>query len=115
MEFTSKKAIEKAIRDQITTNPRQAIKAMLRIFEYQTLSEQIGGFVKNDNGVGFMVFDSEILTSFCNQYMKKGQLSEKQIDILFKKIGKYASQLTRLAIENGIYVKNGKTWTIAKK
>ena len=114
MEFKSKSAIESAIREVITTNPQRAIKAMLRIYEYQTADEQESGDVNEFNGVGFAGTDSVILTSFCKQYQKYGRLSEKQIEIVLKKIGKYAGQLTRHAIENGLYVKEGKVWVVAK-
>ena len=114
-EFTSKKQIENAIREQITKKEGQAIKAMLRIYEYQTVDEQINGDVCALNGVGFAGTDAELLTSFCKRVLKGNALSEKQLAILFKKIGKYAGQLTRQAIENGLYVKEGKTWTVAKQ
>ena len=114
MEFKSKSAIESAIREVITTNPQKAIKAMLRIYDYQTADEQELGDVSEFNGVGFAGTDSVILTSFCKQYQKYGRLSEKQIEIVLKKIGKYAGQLTRHAIENGLYVKEGKVWVVAK-
>lgn len=110
--FKSKKEIESAIKSQITTNPKQAVKAMLRIFEYQTADEQQNGSVYEYNGVGFTGTDSQILTSFCNFYTQHGYLSEKQIAILTKKIAKYAGQLTRLAIANGLYVKKDGVWVI---
>jgi hypothetical protein len=115
MEYKSKSAIESAIRAAITTDPQRAVKAMLRIYEYQTESEQESGDVSEFNGVGFAGTDSEILTSFCKQYQKYGRLSEKQMQILFKKIGKYAGQLTRHAIEKGMYVKKGNVWVVVKK
>lgn len=114
MEFNNKKEIEKAIRERITTNPKYAVKAMLRIYEYQTADEQADGSVTDYNGVGFAGTDSQILTSFCKQWMKYHRLSEKQMEIVFKKIGKYAGQLTRLAIQNGLYVKEGKVWVVVK-
>ena len=113
--FKSKKEIENGIRNSITTNPKQAIKAMLRIYEYQTADEQNNGTVTADNGVGFAGTDSQILTSFCKQYEKYGRLSEKQMAIVFKKISKYAGQLTRLAIANGLYVKKDGVWVISGK
>ena len=114
MEFKSKKEIENAIRERITTNPKSAVKAMMRIFEYQTADEQSNGSVTDYNGVGFAGTDSQILTSFCKQWMKYHRLSDKQMAIVFRKIGKYAGQLTRLAIGNGLYVKEGNMWVVAK-
>lgn len=113
MQYKSKKELQEAIRTQITTSDNQAIKAMLRIFEYQTEDEQEAGTVEEFNGVGFAGTDSLILTSFCEQYKKKGYLSKKQIEIIKGKIGKYAAQLLRQAIEKGIYVKRDGMWVVA--
>lgn len=113
--FKSKKEIENALKKQITTNPKQSIKAMLRIFEYQTEDERKNGSVYEYNGVGFAGTDAELLTSFCNFYNQHGYLSDMQINILTKKIAKYAGQLTRLAIEKGLYVKEGNVWVINRK
>lgn len=110
--FSSKKALQEAIKNQITSSDSQAIKAMLRIFEYQTEDEKESAGVYENNGVGFAGTDSEILTSFCKQYIKYGHLSDKQIAIIRKKIGKYACQLTKQAISNGIYVKQNGMWVV---
>ena len=115
MEFKSKSAIEAAIKQSITSNSNSAIRAMLRIFEYQTTDEQHSGEAREYNCVGFAGVDAKILTSFCQQYAKYGRLSDKQMQILFKKIGKYAGQLTRHAIANGMYVKENKMWVSVKR
>ncbi len=112
--FSSKKALQEAIKKQITSSDTQAVKAMLRVFEYQTASEQEYATVSVNNGVGFAGTDVEILTSFCNQYNKKGYLSEKQIEIIKKKIGKYAGQIMNQAIQKGIYIKVDGVWVINK-
>lgn len=115
MEFKTKNAIKEAIKKSITENDEKAIKAMLRIFQYQTESEKVTGSASVFNGVGFTGNDAEILTSFCQQYKQRGFLSAKQMVLLKRKIGKYASQLTRLAIENGLYVKHNGVWVVAEK
>lgn len=111
-EYKNKKEIEAAIRAAITTERNRAIKALLRIYEYQTEDEKACGTVDNLNGVGFVGTDAELLTSFCKQYEIKKTLSDKQMAILFKKIGKYAGQLTRQAISKNLYVKEGKVWKV---
>lgn len=112
MEFKSKKEIKEAIRDVITTRPKKAIQALLRLYDNQTAAEQNSGFVTDYNGIGFAGTDSGILTSFAKQFLRKGSLSEKQMQILFKKIGKYAGQLTEQAIANEMYVKRNGVWVI---
>ena len=47
-------------------------------------------------------------------YQQRGSLSPKQNAILMKKIGKYAGQLTKQAIANGLYVKTGNVWVVKK-
>lgn len=111
-EYKSKKEIEMAIKAAITTERDRAIKAMLRIYEYQTEDEKAYGTVDNLNGVGFAGTDSELLTSFCKQFERRKSLTDKQVEILFKKIGKYAGQLTRQAISKNLYVKEGKVWKV---
>ena len=115
MEFKTKGDLKEAIKKSITTNDERAIKAMLRIYEKQTESEKVSATTSSLNGVGFTGNDAEILTSFCNQYLQRGFLSAKQMVLLKKKIGKYAGQLTRLAIENGLYVKRNGAWVVAEK
>lgn len=114
MEFKSKKEIKEAIREVITSNPKKALQALVRIYDNQTAGEQSSGLVTDYNGIGFTGTDSQILTSLAQQYQRKGYLSEKQMNIVFKKIGKYAGQLTEQAIANGLYVKEGKVWVVAK-
>lgn len=111
-EYKSKKEIEMAIKAAITTERDRAIKAMLRIYEYQTEDEKACGTVDNLNGVGFAGTDAELLTSFCKQFERRKSLTDKQVTILFKKIGKYAGQLTRQAISKNLYVKEGKVWKV---
>lgn len=43
-----------------------------------------------NNGIGFVHVDSEIITSFAKQFEERGSLSEKQLEILYKKMPKYA-------------------------
>jgi len=111
--FTSKQSLTDAIRKQITSDDNQAIKAMLRIYEYQTDDEQSNNAAIDDNGVGFAGHDAFILTEFCKQYNKKKYLSPKQISIIRHRIGKYARQLVNQAIQKGIYVKKDNKWVIA--
>lgn len=112
--FNSKKSLQEAIKKQITYSDEQAIKAMLKVYEYQTEDEQTMATVAEYNGVGFVGTDAEILTSMCNQYLAKGYLSTKQLDIVRKKVGKYAGQITKQAIAKGIYVKMDGKWVIAR-
>lgn len=112
--FKSINEIQSAIRSQITSKPEAAAKAMMKIYANQTSDEQNSEVTKYRNNKGFTGNDAEILSSFSKQYQQRGSLSPKQNAILMKKIGKYAGQLTKMAIANGLYVKTGNVWVVNK-
>ena len=112
--FKSIDEIKSAIRAKITSNTDAAAKAMLKIYANQTSDEQNSESTVYHNNVGFTGNDAEILSSFSKQFQQRGFLSPKQTAILMKKIGKYAGQLTKQAIANGLYVKTGNVWVVKK-
>ena len=81
------------IKALLETNDAAVIKAMLRIFEYQTYSEQQSEHTQDFNGVGFSGVDGEILSSFSKQFQTRGFLSLKQMTIARKRMKRYAGQL----------------------
>ena len=105
--FTKTQLIEK-MRKQLEKDD-QAKKALLRLYEYQTQAEKdaVGSYVLN--GVGFSKFDSEMLSSFAEQLLKKKFLSPKQMVLLKLKIMKYAGQLVKIAISKGLIIQDGRT------
>lgn len=111
MAYTTKDSLIKALKEQLATRDNQAIKGLLTIYSYQTSEEQCEGHTKEFNGVGFSGFDSDILSSFVEQYKTKGFLSPKQMNFVKKYMPKYAKQLIEISIktkkivkENGEYV-----------
>ena len=105
MAFTSKDSLIKALKEQLFTNEKRAIEGLLRIYSFQTSEEKCEGYTKEFNGMGFSSIDSDILSSFAEQYITKGWLSPKQMNVIKKHIPKYASQLINLLIVNGKIVK----------
>ncbi len=96
--LTTKKSRIAFLREMLASEIRWAMKGLVTIYEYQTDSEQSCGVTRDHNGVGFTGADGEILSSFALQVNKnrfKG--SEKQLNILFKKMPKYAKQLDSIA------------------
>lgn len=73
-----------------------ALFALLKVFELQTADEQENGETYWWNGVGFGGIDAEILTSFAQQYEKRGSLSPKQRDLMRRKMIKYAGQIEKI-------------------
>lgn len=91
------KARVAVFKEKLGTDPRWALRGLLRIYKEQTPQEQDYEVSAYDNGVGFSGVDAEILTSFAKQYERRGRLSEKQMALVFKKMPKYGSQLLKLS------------------
>ncbi len=79
------------------------IKALLWIYKFQTDEEKNSETTQSINGVGFTGIDGNILSSFAKQVIEKSFLSDKQLQILRKKIIKYENQMVKIsnAIQKG--------------
>ena len=85
------------IRGKVQTDRNWAVRGMLAIYKFQTEDEKHLRETVHNNKVGFNGVDAEILSSFCQQVESGRTMSEKQMTIIFRKMGKYASQLYRIA------------------
>jgi hypothetical protein len=83
-------------KEKLATDARWAVRGMIRIWEYQTEDEQNTQETNTSNGVGFTGSDAYILTSFADQVNAGRKMSPKQMEIIFKKMPKYAAQLQRI-------------------
>jgi hypothetical protein len=81
------------VKQKIATSDEAVKKALLRIYSFQTEDEKIQHSTHHTNGKGFNGVDAQILTSFCEQLLKKGWLSQKQIQLARKKVIKYSRQI----------------------
>lgn len=81
----------------IEINDKALIAGLMRLYSFQTKSEQILGSASEDNGVGFSGADSDFLTSLAKSYKKYNNLTGKQIQYLRRSMKKYAKQLQRYA------------------
>lgn len=113
--FDSRAALVKTMRAQITGSDAQAIRALMRIHQHQTPSEQASHSTHVYNAEGFTAGDAKILSSFADFYKRKNYLSPKQMQILRKRIGKYAGQLVSHSINAGLIVKVGKNYVTGEK
>lgn len=109
-KYTSKKQLIEMFKEKLATNKTWAIRGLMVIYSAQTEEEQFEGSVRENNGVGFVCMESEILTSFAKQFEKNKSLSEKQMAILFKKMPKYANQLLNISLFSGKIVKVGREY-----
>jgi hypothetical protein len=83
------------LRRRLASDPRWALRALLRIYQNQTADEQAKDAAIERNGIGFSGPDAEILSSFARQYQRRGPLSPRQMTLLMRKMPSYARQLTR--------------------
>lgn len=82
------------LKVKLATEKSWALRALERIHaENQTAQEQACQTVVEDNGIGFTGCDGQILSSFADQYARRKSLSDKQMNIVFKKMPKYWKQV----------------------
>jgi hypothetical protein len=84
------------IKNQLATNPTWAVKALVKIYERQTIDDQNSQSTKENNGIGFNGLDANILSSFAEQVNKGRNLSVKQMTIVYKKMPRYWKQVASL-------------------
>lgn len=114
MEFTSKTSLVAAMRSQITSDEARAARALLRIYQYQTLDEKSSRDVKHRNGCGFMPQDAKLLSGIACWVLAGHALTPKQFDAVRNRIGKYAGQLVDQAIARGLIQKHGANYLWGK-
>jgi hypothetical protein len=91
-------SVEK-IKERIQTDYGFAIQCLLKLYERQTTDEQLSEETKHVNNIGFSGADANILSSFAKQVLQwksetnpryPSPLSPRQMEILRKKLQKYA-------------------------
>lgn len=88
------------IKDLLVTNDKAVERAILRLYQYQTNTEQVDRETKDKNNVGFNGVDANLLSGFA-EWLKSGKhLTIKQLPYARKKIIKYAGQLANIANSN---------------
>lgn len=75
-----------------------AAQALLELYDLQTEEEKAGEHPDIHNGVGFSLYDSDILSDFARQLRAGFALSPRQWRIIHDKLPKYAGQLVRLGL-----------------
>jgi hypothetical protein len=86
-----------SLRQLISTNDAAAIRAMVRINQYQTEYEKQSGITKETNRVGFAQCHA-FLSKFVEYYEANGKLTEKQMVWVRKAMPKYAGQIFRIMV-----------------
>lgn len=91
---------EEQIRELIATNDKALARAILAIYQRQTVTEQACGTTQAQNGVGFNAFDAPFLTSIAKALPKwNNRMTPRQIAKARPMMMKYARQLLEIARE----------------
>lgn len=88
------KGVKRALGNDIVTNMQY--RALLHLYACQTEEEQVMESTTEKNGKGFNGLDGQIMSSFAKQLIQRGKLSEKQMNIVSRKLPRYEGQLRRL-------------------
>jgi len=74
-------------------DPKTLGFCICKLYEYQTMEEQMSDATEERNGRGFNAHDVKFLSSIARQLNSGRQMSMKQYPIAYKKMQKYAGQL----------------------
>lgn len=100
-QFKSQAQLVSALRNQLSTNSEQALKALVVLFNRQTEDEKADEHTHHFNNVGYNHNDAKFLTSVAKQYLNSGHLTASQVKWIMRLIPKYAGQLIRNSIDSG--------------
>lgn len=115
MTYT-KKQLVRGLRGQLFTDRNKARRALLFLYDRQTIEEQSKMETVEDNKIGFTAPDAEILSGIARFLRKNGFLTTAQERIVRRRIGKYAGQLLNSSIERGLIVRRSRQrWEILDK
>jgi len=103
MKKFTKREFKEFLKNKLSADINWAISGLLRIYDNQTTEEQQIEDVNRINGVGFTGVDAEILSGFVNYYNKNKCLTDKQNEILLKRMPKYWEQLLAVSDKNKLY------------
>ncbi len=98
--MSNKELTKDFIRKMVTTDRSWTERAVVVIYKFQTMGEQQTGETKHNNKAGFSGPDAYILSEFARWLNSGKHLSQKQLALAQKRIGKYAGQLLLIAEAN---------------
>ena len=96
-EVNSQKEVIEMFKEKLANNKAWALRGLKVIYDNQTTDEKNTASTRHYNNIGFTGADAEFLTSLAQQYERKGDLSDKQMNVLYKKMPKYAGQLFKMS------------------
>lgn len=81
----------------LSRNREAVVRGLVAIYNKQTEDEKQAETTRHDNGIGFSGCDATILSSIAKQVLAGHRLSQKQYELVEKKMRKYVKQLTKIA------------------
>lgn len=97
VQVATKVWTEDEIKNLLQTDTKFLCRALKRLYERQTVEEKSSKDTHVVNGRGFNKIDAELLSGICEWGMAHGKLTDKQVEIVRKRIMKYAKQLASIA------------------
>ena len=85
------------VESNLLSNPIWVEKAIVALFNRQTISEHDSEVTTNSNNVGFTAFDASKMSYYAKWCLNGRHLSGHHLDNARKKILKYKKQLTKIA------------------
>ena len=100
MRQVTKRMVKEFVRKRLGEE-KQAIRALLKIYSYQTADEQATDTTRVRNHIGFTGYDAELLSKFAKQYIERKAaglpehrwLSKRQKEIIVEIMPKYWKQI----------------------
>jgi transcription initiation factor IIE alpha subunit len=86
----------KEVEENINTNPNAVNRALLTLYEQQTLDEKSSHLTSHTNKMGFNGADAPFGTSLAEQIMKGRTLSDNQLATARRMLKKYVKQITKI-------------------
>jgi hypothetical protein len=90
---TKKTEIKEFIQKKLRTDPKWITKALILIFNHQTVGEQTADQTVIRNNVGFTGHDGQILSKFAKWFLANKPITEKMMAVLKKSMPKYWHQV----------------------
>jgi hypothetical protein len=92
-----KDLLAKGLKEDDLVGRVAVLRGLMRIYSLQTDSEKDAEDTHYYNSVGFTGFDGNILTSIAKSFLQYNRLTEKQYNLVAKKMQKYWKQLYMIA------------------
>lgn len=99
MKITNKQ-IKAYIKHQLTTDRSWTLASLIKVLQNQTIDELRTDSTRYNNDIGFTAADAHILTQLAKYYEMQGQLTLKQLEILFDRMPKYWKQVKDVSNPN---------------